>query len=287
MPGNTANWGYCGPGTTPQTGTVNVSGTSVTWASGSKFDTSWPSGSMIYIVGGGCTAPWNNSIPGTYCTLASSPSSDTSLTLGNNTATLTGATYYTGSIWDANTREDGSPCLDQPGRGQGDLLEGYFPDKINQTTGTAYWPNQALEPIYFFMNTASVVPGWGGSYYSNNTGGRVVADRDYYQQASGVQTSKGVPFDGTTGVGWGTWANRPANCVTGRGYFVTDQGSWNKSLSNQYGTQMNGASGVLYTCTNGGAEPWTMYYTPYQYPHPLQRLTDIIPPAAPTGVTVN
>ena len=36
--------------------------------------------------------------------------------------------------------------LDQPGRGAGDLITGDTP--INSTTGTAAWPNQALEPCY-------------------------------------------------------------------------------------------------------------------------------------------
>jgi hypothetical protein len=31
----------------------------------------------------------------------------------------------------------GYPCLDQPGRGQGDLITGGFPNKINSTTGTS------------------------------------------------------------------------------------------------------------------------------------------------------
>jgi hypothetical protein len=32
--------------------------------------------------------------------------------------------------------------------------------------------------------------------------------------------------------------------------------------------QQNGASGVLYKCT--APNTWTLYYTPYTYPHPLQ-----------------
>jgi hypothetical protein len=30
---------------------------------------------------------------------------------------------------------------------------------------------------------------------------------------------------------------------------------------------MNGASGLLYKCT--ATDTWTLYYTPYTYPHPL------------------
>ena len=46
----------------------------------------------------------------------------------------------TGSNWDGGTAlgtdtTKGYPCLDQPGRGQGDLITGLFPNKVNSTTG--------------------------------------------------------------------------------------------------------------------------------------------------------
>src|SRR5262249_32314074 len=65
-----------------------------------------------------------------------------------------------------------------------------------------------------------------------------------------------------------TLANRPTTCTTGVAYFATDQGSWNTSTSNPYGVQQNGADGVLYKCTTPNT--WTLYYTPYIYPHPLR-----------------
>jgi hypothetical protein len=186
-----------------------------------------------------------------------------------------------GSMWDGGTALGndtvlGYPGLDQPGRGSGDLLVGILPSKINQTTGNIFWPHQGLEPIYIWNNAGNIAPGWGGNYYANSSGGRVTANRDYYPAVSGIQTSPTSPFNGSSGTGWGTLANRPTTCSPGVAYFAIDQGSWNTSSSNPYGVQQNGADGVLYKCT--AQNTWTLYYTPYTYPHPLQGLSPIPPP---------
>jgi len=61
----------------------------------------------------------------------------------------------TGSNWDGNTpTSTGYACLDQDGRGKGDLLNGQqFPNALNTRTGTIAWPQQALVPGYIFANT--------------------------------------------------------------------------------------------------------------------------------------
>ena len=202
----------------------------------------------------------------------------------------------TGSGWDQNTVvSTGTRCIDQPGSGPGDLISGSpsgngsFPNKVDATTGTITWPHQTLEPVYTWGNRWVGVPGWGtgitlygnGSCttsgcrilqndpdYSNQPDYSTTQPASYYPQAGGIQTSPTSPFNGTNGTGWGTLANRPTTCTTGVAYWATDQGSWNQSSSNPYGVQMSGQSGTLYTCS--ATNTWTLYYTPYMYPNPLQ-----------------
>jgi hypothetical protein len=75
----------------------------------------------------------------------------------SNTSNTLNVVFYTdsggGHVWRAG---DGYQihklliALDQPGRGQSDLLVGHPP--INSRTGTAAWPNQRLEPSYQWNN---------------------------------------------------------------------------------------------------------------------------------------
>jgi hypothetical protein len=79
----------------------------------------------------------------------------------------------------------------------------------------------------------------------------VVGERDVYEHNGS--------FDGTAGVGVGVVGNRPATCTTGVAYWATDEGEW--------WADNPGADGRLYKCT--ATDTWTLYYTPFEYPHPL------------------
>lgn len=119
-------------------------------------------------------------------------------------------------------------------------------------------------------------------FFNNSVNGALTAAISGSVNACGVVENvswwnENTSFNGTTGVGYGLLSARPSTCLTGVGYWATDQGSWNSSGS--------GGQGVFYKCTS--ANTWTLYYTPYTYPHPLRTgsLTTG-PPVPPTGLVV-
>ncbi len=140
----------------------------------------------------------------------------------------------------------GYPCYRQPAR-----------DYSGKLTPWYLW-NNALPSGN--IPTLEIAGGAGSD--PNLVAYHLVANRDIYVAVSkNAQTSPTSPFNGTTGMGWGTLANRPTTCTTttesadagngGVGYFATDQGS----------------QGTLYVCT--ATNTWSVYYQPYTYPHPL------------------
>ena len=99
-------------------------------------------------------------------------------------------------------------CADQAGHGAGILLSGSTPSPASSV-------NQVLDPIYEWDDTASVLGG-GGNVQTTDSG-QTIANRDWYTDSSNgtpqAQTSPTSPFNGTSGVGFGTTANRPSTCT--------------------------------------------------------------------------
>jgi hypothetical protein len=113
-------------------------------------------------------------------------------------------------------------CIDQPNRSGGTLYSG------NPST-PASAANQTLDPAYEFDN-AGYKPAQGNVNAGPETK-QLIANRDWYTDGSAgtphLQTSATSPFNGTSGVGVGTVANRPTTCTKGVGYWTTNEGSWN------------------------------------------------------------
>jgi hypothetical protein len=158
--------------------------------------------------------------------------------------------------------QNGYPCYRQPGRtGEGTLRPVYVWSNTYQSGGR--W-------------TLNIESAGGTSLLSSH----LVHNRDYYQAPSASpQTSPTSPFNGTSGMGFGTLANRPTSCTPtpqsldaghgGVGYFATD----------------DGPQGTLYSCS--APNTWTIHYRPYQYPHPLRSGdSSTTPPAPPTNLKI-
>ncbi len=167
------------------------------------------------------------------------------------------------SNWDQNTSGmSGYACRDQIGRCR---------DTTQWVPGSAY--AQPITPPYFWDNIKGTSTQYGvvvdAGEPCSGAGGdlnsaHLVENRDWYTQ--------NTSFNGTTGVGMGPLASRPSACTAGVAYWATDQGEWN--------SRHPGADGQLYKCT--ATNTWSLHYTPYAYPHPLQ-VGGVLPPSPPTA----
>jgi len=113
--------------------------------------------------------------------------------------------------------------------------------------------SQALYPAYGWSNQITVAV---DSCEAPEVAGMVQFNRDVYTAENSASCTAGGSC--TAGVGIGT--TLPTTCTTNTGFWKTNEGEWWAANS--------GSDGLLYKCTS--TDVWTLNYTPYTYPHPLQ-----------------
>jgi hypothetical protein len=193
---------------------------------------------------------WNITV--TSPTTFTIPIETTTGTTGNTTIYMTPSNY---------------PIKDQVGVGKDPKVGGSEPAYIfnNLKNGVPWVRTIAQSPAQIpvgAINTYRVQTGNPTATFNDSD--LIRSNRDFFADAG---------FDTNTGVSRGTKAAMLAFTppITGYGWWVTDEGSWNKKLPDN-------TSGQLYTWTGSA---WALKYSPYTYPHP-SRL-----PLAPTNLIVN
>lgn len=160
----------------------------------------------------------------------------------------------------------GYPCWHQPGRDFAAVLQPMYEwnNAWSDTTQMIYDIEPTLDGPTLCSGSA---PFCGPTHYQ--------ANRDFFDAVSPLaQSSPTSPFNGTTGMGFGTLANRPTTCSIG-GTQVADAGHGGVG----YFATDSGPMGTLYTCTSNNT--WTSAYSPFTYPHPL--VANISPTSLPNG----
>jgi hypothetical protein len=255
-------WGFCGGDPGGNGAVWDINDTSTTFPSGSGVTVAASGNNWII------TDSSKNWTPGQWTGYSFQDTTQSFYSMiannGTNTLTILGAISeepWTPHSGDSYQMRHPIACADQGGRGQSVYISGANPTPVSL--------NNALDPIYEWNDQLTGQNGFGvgkaiGSYPN------IMANRDFYTDGANggpqIQTSSTSPFNGTSGVGFGTLANRPTTCTPGPngapgvGYYATDQGNWNLS-GNSFG------QGELFVCT--AANTWSLYYTPYTYPNPL------------------
>jgi hypothetical protein len=106
-------------------------------------------------------------------------------------------------------------------------------------SGSYFWGNKLRGTVFYTENPAVS----GTLNYGGDIGVVPTEDKHFWREKS--------PFDGSTGLGVGLLANRPATGVPGVGFWATD-------------------TRKLYRWT--AAHGWQEFYIPYPYPHPLRNV---------------
>jgi hypothetical protein len=179
---------------------------------------------------------WNNSYTATYSTIGLDNYRSRDASSGTVWGNCDGTKAFDGNR-PGRVPGSGWPCLDQVGWMFTNVLNG----------------SSILTPLYTFLNRK------GGAQFDTAAGSQlrvpsdIVENREFYNESPA--------FTGATGVGVGALAGRPTSCTTGVGYWAMDRGEWNL-------TNGSAPDGQFYKCT--APNTWTLTYTPYNYPHPLQ-----------------
>jgi len=255
-------------GDTHFSGTHTGNGTDCTGNCATLVDdtATWISGALVTRTGfAGATVYNTTSGKESYCVIT------------DNTENAITCSLSDGQDWDIGDTyriTDGYPCRDQIGRSYDSIAAGHpvVPNVIQSQTSAFIWGNlkngSAYDVVYKVNTpTADLSP-------------HIIPNRDYHT-ADGASCVAGGAC--TTGVGSGT--SMPTSCVTGVGFWRTDQSK-------------------LYKCT--ATNTWTEYYSPATCPHTLTGLTgtcdytkygvtgydvnqtvDNTSPASPTGLSVS
>lgn len=224
----------------------------------------------IHFQGSGEIYVWDNVInstgagvgPGGHLAILNYRSDGSQLPQGSCGSTqVCNGTNTTGDSADGVPGADGNrsggygyPCWHQPGRNK----------------------DAELKPVYEWLNrdhngvrtTAQIESGnWTGldADCANNNTDRInchiQTNRDiFFGVSMTAQSSPTSPFDGTSGIGHGTLANRPTTCSAGTNVDTEDAGM---SGVGYWATDVK----TLYRCAT--TNTWVVHYRPYVYPHPL------------------